>query len=670
MYINSIKVKNFRLIKDATLNLKVDDKDTNINDDQLSLLIGRNNTGKTSLIVLLERFLGNKNPSFQFDDFSLCLRQQLLSMDKYTNVESLSISLLLDIHYDEKDNLANISDFILDLDDKRRSVKIYFETKILLNPLLKELDKISDRHREFIKKYLYKFLLTKIYALENESDLDTANRVKLEEQIRDWSAVKNLINIQVIHAKRDVASSESSKTKAVLSRLTSDYFNKKNKFSFDDITTINKSMIDMDVSLNKLYENQFEGFLDTAKEFLGLNNLGVISALESEGVVENFSKVIYGEVKEQLPEHLNGLGYMNILYLILQIEIRKLDFEEEPKDINLLVIEEPEAHTHPQMQYVFIDKIKKLISTIPNIQTLITSHSSHIVNRSDFKSIRYFLKSEGLVKVKDFYRDLNEKYSAENGKENKDEKANFKFLQQYLTVHSSELFFSEKIIFIEGTTEKLLLPLFINQLDQENKNTPNYKAISSQNISILEVGANAKAFRHFIDFLQIRTLVITDIDTAIKKPAVTGATYPAAPVKGSTHTSNASIKYYLNAPDISAIKPYSDWMEKLKTNQLNDLDSLINIAYQYEENNYHARSFEDSFIAINLNEINNQKDKLEGLKLKVKLADIAPDFYQLTEDVLGNKSEFASSLLWLALTEDVTWKSPKYLKEGLLWIAK
>lgn len=666
MYINSIKIKNFRLIKDATLNLKVDGQETKKEDDNLSLLIGRNNTGKTSFIVLLERFLDSKSPTFQFDDFPLCLRNELLNINQNTDVEKISISLLLNIQYDEKDNLANISDFILDLDDKKRSVKIYFEAKILLKPLMRELEKISDRHNEFIKKYLYKFLPTKVYALESESDLDITNRVKLEDQVRDWSAVKNLINIQVIHAKRDVASSESGNKKAMLSRLTSDYFNKKNKLSFDQITEINKSMIDMDVSLNNLYKVQFKGFLNTAKEFLGLDDLGVISALESEGIVQNFSKVIYGEVKEQLPEYLNGLGHMNILYLILQIEIRKLDFEEEPKDINLLIIEEPEAHTHPQMQYVFIDRIKSLINTIPNIQTLITSHSPHIVNRSDFKNIRYFLKpkDQGLVKIKDFYRDLNEKYSAEDKKENEDEKANFKFLQQYLTVHSSELFFAEKIIFIEGTTEKLLLPLFIKQLDKENENEVGYNPIASQNISILEVGANAKAFRHFIDFLQIKTLIITDIDTN------DGPNGKAVAVEGSTHTSNASLKYYLDAPDTSSKESYNDWMKRLKDNELNSISSLINITYQHEENDYHARSFEDAFIAINLDEIKQRKDKLEGLKLKEKLTETVSNFYKLTEDVLDKKSQFASSLLWLALTEDVTWKSPLYLKAGLLWIAK
>ena len=670
MYINSITVKNFRLIKNATLNLMVEDENEKLADKNLSLLIGRNNTGKTSFIVLLEKFLGSKSPSFQFDDFSVCLREELLNVNGGTNVDSLSISLLLDVKYDKNDHLANVSDFILDLDDKKNSVQIYFETKIKLSPLLAELDSISERHDEFIKKYLHKYLQTKVYALENESDLDVSNRAKLEDQVRDWGAVKNLINIQIIHAKRDVASSESSSKKAVLSRLTSDYYNKKNKLSFDDITAINKSMIDMDVSLNKLYEEQFEGFLNTAKDFLGLNNLGVISALESEGVVDNFSKVIYGEEKEQLPEHLNGLGYMNILYLILQIEIRKLDFEGNPKDINILVIEEPEAHTHPQMQYVFIDRIKKLINSIPNIQTLITSHSPHIVNRSDFKSIKYFLKCEESVEIKNFYQDLKRQYVAEGDEaKNKTEKENFKFLQQYLTVHSSELFFSEKVIFIEGTTEKLLLPLFIRQLDKESKGDNSYEPISSQNISVIEVGANAKAFRHFIDFLKIKTLIVTDIDTSIKCHEKK-ITYPAAPVKDATHTSNATIKYYLDAPEVSKADLYSQWMSDLKSDKLNKLDSLINIAYQHEENSYHARSFEDAFMAINLERVRKEKDKLEGLKLKELLQCENPDFYKLTAEVLEKKSDFASSILWLALTEGVVWKCPKYLREGLLWIAK
>lgn len=46
------------------------------------------------------------------------------------------------------------------------------------------------------------------------------------------------------------------------------------------------------------------------------------------------------------------------------------------------------------------------------------------------------------------------------------------------------------------------------------------------------------------------------------------------------------------------------------------------------------------------------------------------DFYKLTDSILVKKSEFASSLLWLALTEQVVWNMPLYIKKGLTWVAK
>jgi predicted ATP-dependent endonuclease of OLD family len=58
---------------------------------------------------------------------------------------------------------------------------------------------------------------------------------------------------------------------------------------------------------------------------------------------------------------------MNFFAMIFHIhticdEFKKKYSKEEPSDINLLFIEEPEAHTHPQMQYVFIENIKSLLN--------------------------------------------------------------------------------------------------------------------------------------------------------------------------------------------------------------------------------------------------------------------------------------------------------------------
>jgi len=99
----------------------------------------------------------------------------------------------------------------------------------------------------------------------------------------------------------------------------------------------------------------------------------------------------------------------------------------------------------------------------------------------------------------------------------------------------------------------------------------------------------------------------------------------------------------------------------------------IKVAYQIEENSYHARSFEDAFISINLEKIKDKKyiDKIQGLQNKKNLEDFK-NFYTLTKEIIkpNGKSNFASSILYLGLKENIDWKTPLYIEEGLKWIAK
>lgn len=337
--------------------------------------------------------------------------------------------------------------------------------------------------------------------------------------------------------------------------------------------------------------------------------------------------------------------------------------------MNLLLIEEPEAHTHPQMQYVFADKIRGLVSTIPSLQALVTTHSSHIVSKSDFEDIRYLSRSSatGPVSIKNFHTDLSKEYD----KLGADGKALFKFLKQYLTINSAELFFANKAIFIEGTTERILLPLFIEMHDKENEEAAETGGLSSQNISVLEVGANARAFAPFLEFIGVRTLIITDIDTTKAEPNEnTGKpTYKAHKVEGSTHTSNETLKHFFSAPAIDKVDEYKEWHKHLLNGKAAPNDGHIKLAYQMEENGYHARSFEDAFIAKNFEKIKNKKDELEGLKNVQDIDNFGgSDYYALTERILSKKSDFAGSLLYAALVEGETWETPQYIMDGLEWI--
>ena len=214
----------------------------------------------------------------------------------------------------------------------------------------------------------------------------------------------------------------------------------------------------------------------------------------------------------------------------------------------------------------------------------------------------------------------------------------------------------------------MLLPYFINKFDNERKDIPNYIPISSQNISILEVGANAEAFDKLVRFFDIQTLIITDIDTTLKtKNQKNKTVYTANKVEGATHTSNATIKKYFKAPDINS-PDFPEWFDDLKNNALSITDTnKIKVFYQTIENNYHARSFEDAFIKVNLQKLFDNKSVLRGLKNDDKLI-IRDDIYELTEEILDKKSDFAFSLLYLALSKNIDWEMPLYIKNALEWI--
>jgi predicted ATP-dependent endonuclease of OLD family len=651
MHISKIEINNFRLLKKTTLDLR----------KSISLLLGRNNSGKTSFLVLFENFYLAK--SFSYNDFPLTLRERIKGISAPSDANELRIQLKLEITYDQSDNLETLSDFILDLDPNNKKVNILFECWIDAKSLIKDSAPFGSgtpEREKFIIKNFDRYLRKSVYSYGDEKDLLMENRhLLIEKKIED---VKRVINLQVIHAKREISSSEGSNHRKALSILATEYFNRENK-SDVGFTEINDKMIEMDSALDATYKTFFEPFLRNSKEMLGFEDIKVRSNIQSKELLENSSQVIYGSEDNYLPEHLNGLGFMNMLYLMLIIEIKKTHFLEENRNINLLFIEEPEAHTHPQMQYIFANKIKGILSGIKNLQTIITTHSSHIASQcDDFEDIRYLsrIDAESNVIIKNFHSELSKKYK---------DPEDFKFLKQYLTLQSSELFFACKLIFIEGTSERIMLPYFIKQYDADIAGDKTKVGLSSQNISVLEVGTNARAFLPFLEFLNIKTLIITDIDTTKDEVGDDGKTYKeSCRVSEGDSTSNYTLKHIFEAPDEA--QALRKWISDLKSHKLNNNSEVIKVAYQSEENSYHARSFEDAFISVNLEKIKANKNKLWGLK-NLKKIDSLTDFYLLTDSIIDKKTDFSSSLLYLALSDDkVDWETPAYLKTGLSWLAQ
>ena len=668
MRITKIEARNFRILQKSVMDFN----------RELCLLLGRNNTGKTSFMVLIEKFLNGGY--FNFNDFSLNLRKKLFTFNETTDVNELAIQLIMTVEYDEKDNLCHLSEFILDLDPKCKTVNLLFECSIKKDKMLEGIKSRGSMPLDkYVTNHINEYLERKVYTFNSVDDLKTENRYKLIE--KEFKDIEKLIDFEIIHAKRSVASSEEKNGTKVLSKLTTDYFNHANINAPDKFESINDLISKMDEELGGSYETFFNNFLANAKEFLSMGNLKVVSNLKAKEIVKDSSEVVYGDLTPRLPEHLNGLGHMNILFLLLSIEIKKEAFKANDKDIKLLLIEEPEAHTHPQIQYIFAQKIEDILKEVPNMQTIISTHSPHIVSNHPFENIRYMSLKKGEdgdnVEIKNFYNELSKKYVGE--------KKEFSFLTQYLSVQSSELFFADKAIFIEGISEGILIDYFSNQydtkrnLEEEKKKEEDaeyksdYIPLSAQNITVIQVGANAKAFSHFIEFLQIPTLIITDIDTVYRKVGGKRITYPACSVSdaGCCNTSNATIKYYYAAPEfVYGCSVHDEWLENIKNHSKKCISDFVNVSYQCEENGYYPRSFEDAFINVNLTTLKEQQEQLLGLKNKDEI-DANDDIYNLTQEIIDKKSDFASSLLYIAYTDkNVEWTTPKYIEEGLEWLQK
>lgn len=505
-----------------------------------------------------------------------------------------------------------------------------------------------------------------------------------------------LISIGYIDAKRQVTNKENDKT---LSLQTAELFDKIHSEDNDVFDDFIQTISDSDTKLGIVYSDMFQTVISKVEEMGGVKpnetKLKVTSSLKQQNLLKGNTKVVYEYSEAQLPEDHNGLGYMNLISMIFQIEIIRQTFLKgrngKMADINLLIIEEPEAHTHPQMQYIFIKNIKKLLGgslvkkdEVRKIQSVISTHSSHIVSESDFGEIKYMRRTGNEVVAKN-PKDLQNEYED-------DEQKWYTFLKHYLTLNRSELFFADKAIFIEGDTERILLPVLMKKIDQEEPcvETKGEIPLCKQNISVIEVGAYSHIFGKFINFIGLEKVVVfTDLDVGYKEKGKGRITKTKYDKTDAMLTSNNALKaYFENLKDGKNLKvnkllalPEAQklfvWShEDSKWTQ--DDNGNMKVCFQIEENDYQARTFEDNFFAVNRNFLQENKSKIFGLNTK-KLKDfldesINCDAYDLAENGIESKATFAVEIIFNSKKEGkydfCGWNIPKYIKEGLLWIRK
>ncbi|CDH05416.1 conserved hypothetical protein [Xenorhabdus bovienii str. oregonense] len=737
MKLTKLQIKNFRSLKDLHVDLE----------EYISIIVGKNNSGKTSLLLALERFLGSTSPHFELDDFNIDFQKDLVEIinDKISPTEPLQISLRLFIEYEDNDNLANVGNkIIMDLDPENNCIVLDFLYQLSSENLdILKRDYITHRDKKAAKAQpILDFLRenhSNYFKLARRSVQFDHLKQKVQEDyyidlIKEGVRLEDIISFKRINARRSVSNKDSDRSLSAMSaKIYSTILT--NAGEEDVFDSFKETLNSTDGQLNSIYSDLFKDIIDDVRKFGGIREgdtqIQIKSTLQHRELLEGNTTVMYGQGGEAyaLPENFNGLGYLNLISIIFDIKIILNEFKQrkspKPADINLLFIEEPEAHTHPQMQATFIKNIKSLIGRVITntdgitrpLQTIISTHSAHIVTESDFEDIKYFKREDGGTYSKNL-KDLEKRYG--DVKHN----AHYKFLKQYLTIHRSQLFFADKAILVEGETERILLPAMMRKKDQFDEmkawetSTQSLIPLLSQNISVVEVGAHSKIFEIFLDFIGIKTLIITDIDSAVEKPRLTEDGQPqrnkegnpivdlcAHVIDNATHTTNHSLQFFFNVDSnltyFLQLKSNEKTVHKNKTTNRweKNPNGQVMCAYQVSETdtggiNYYARSFEDAFFHINrqfINDTCNRNGQIDETKfpsltmkhLKIYLGDGSS--FDMAEKGITKKPSFAIEILlnsqpttYIKVNsageskkfdlEFSNWKTPFYIDEGLTWI--
>lgn len=409
MHISSVKLVNFRLFESLELSLNTG----------LNILVGENDSGKTAIIDAIRYTLGTNSNDRNYlkeEDF-FGESNELIIQITFSNIDGHAHRFVEHLSHEEYEVEGEVS--------RRRSV---------LHVQLRAQKTTVERRG-------YPYIKTEI-----KSGVD-GNGLILESEIRDF------LSATYLKPLRDAESELSSGRASRLSQILNS--SKDIKTALNDILSIvakaNDALLGDDKALKKAAENIQNNYLhqlifEQDKENLGaFIDIAGVRGANLDGLPENAKRRHLREVLEGLSlaltedRRLHGLGYQNLLFMGAEL----LLLEQEAKnEFPLLLIEEPEAHLHPQLQMKLLQFISSKVKSA-GVQCFLTTHSPNISAKVSPADI-IMLNSGKALSLKDTETELG----AED----------YKYLRKFLDATKANVFFARSLLFVEGDGENILLP--------------------------------------------------------------------------------------------------------------------------------------------------------------------------------------------------------------------
>ncbi|MCD7879361.1 MAG: AAA family ATPase [Candidatus Gastranaerophilales bacterium] len=709
MYIKEFRIKNFRKLKSCIV--EIDKKQT--------VFVGANNSGKTSAMTAIKSFLKDKQMSVL--DFTVTNWMTINTICQKWVENNSTENTELDLEADYKnlrkylptidiwlnvkeDEIQYVSDLIPVFDWKPEllGLRLSYEPKnieTLYKNFKKEYTKVSKiwanntnlkikprNIKDFLENKISSSFTVKLYLLEQslyKTECDEFDEQFYENECQS-SQFEKLIKIDLIDANRGFsdANNESygcggltEQAKSLFDKYL-DPLKEPTEKDIDAIEAIYEATKTFDEKLNISFEDikkeinsiGYPGFTDP-KIKVG-TKINLSESLKHDSVVKlNVidSAELTNDDDHFLPEKYNGLGYQNLISMILKLIRFRFDWMQNQKGfqhtedtiiepIQLVLIEEPEAHLHAQVQKVFVQKAYNVLrahkllgdNTQYTTQMIISTHSSHIALETDFSSLRYFKKCDienlkipccNIVNLSNVFGE--------------DEQTQ-KFVSRYIKLTHCDLFFADAVIIVEGIAEKILLPHFIKNSAPKLEN--NY-------ISILEIGGCfAHKFKPLIEALGVYTLIISDIDT------IDSENKGVCPeLNKNLKTNNSTLKEWLPKEESY------DKLIRLENKDKQNEASNIMICYQIpiknpnnSEQEFLPYTFEDSLIYTNVAYF-KKLTTTDGLTKKLIEAIDKLNSSEIFNEIKKiKKAEVATSILYKEDLKDL--QTPQYIIDGLKFI--
>ena len=535
MHLSVIRIQNFRRLRDVTIDLNED----------ISIFVGANNSGKTSVSQALQLFLSSSREKFTIHDISASSWAEIESFANAENGSELP-EITIDLWFSvDATDLHRVIDLLPSLSWEGNYVGI----RITFSPIDADATKSrfesakssalaalgeADGEQGFapFPKSLTDFLTTELkreyelryYVLDNakfDDDFKELADYTPLQIIPDKGStgksrsgkdiINSLIRVDFLQAQRHLSDTSGGSREEELSRHLSRFYRRNLEQRTDNCEAM-RALSESENLMNKHLEDVFSDTLDRLSNlgYPGLTNPGlkIMSDLNPSTLMggQDGAKVHYVlDGNLTLPDKYNGLGFKNLIYMVvelLDLHNQWMNISENRPPLHLVFIEEPEAHLHTQLQQVFVNKVLDILidddAENYSSQLILTTHSAHILYERGFKPIRYFRREHTGSQQSTTVLNLSKFYTIT-------EEPVRDFLERYLKLTHCDLFFADAVILVEGNVERLLTPLMIEKVAPELK---------TAYLTILEIGgAYGHRFQSLVEFLGVTTLIITDLDS-------------------------------------------------------------------------------------------------------------------------------------------------------------